>query len=477
MKIDVAGEVADCLKKAPGGKPTTEQVKAWLFKTRNNVAVRLDRILGDKAARDVLSIAARRTWRQVTRSNGKAQNLWRRLGDEILAIVKADPKSLDTKVGVYPKGMLASLFPPEFTYREVATLCAYWCKKPLTVKADLIFPYHRGWGLLPADKRVWKWVTLSSADDAVRFPPTGNVAKAQPVPPIGDFVAAMVMNRLSMMVHLRFMLGIVAYGVDANGQEKWWYDISQQLGAVRKTIWDTSDARERTGAMSLLQIYLASEKYRTGFEPDWTVLPWPTEPENLTLLIYEHPEDADLFKTPEERLFTWRSHALSYTFKEALENHPREVVSIVTDGLEWLAASQAGTPEPDTKEQPWTDDAPEYLPLSQARKLIDGRLSLVMLSKLCKPDGDMRYMRKRGVGCKVHIADFLRYMRSRQSDPVWAAAYMNWLKGQKAGKSRLFWHCQACGHQYAEGANATVRCPKCKKQATLQLRRAPTPCR
>lgn len=43
-----------------------------------------------------------------------------------------------------------------------------------------------------------------------------------------------------------------------------------------------------------------------------------------------------------------------------------------------------------TKEQPWVDDAPEYLPLSLALKLIDNCLSLSTLSKLCKSDGEIR---------------------------------------------------------------------------------------
>ena len=119
-----------------------------------------------------------------------------------------------------------------------------------------------------------------------------------------------------------------------------------------------------------------------------------------------------------------------------------------------------------TKEQPWDDDAEGYLFLTEVRKLIDDRLSLPTLSKLLTPDGEVRYMRK-GQRCKVYLADFRRYMRSRQSDPEWTAAYLNWLQGQKAGKTRLFWKCGSCGHEYAEEANATDHCPNCKKEASL----------
>jgi hypothetical protein len=130
-------------------------------------------------------------------------------------------------------------------------------------------------------------------------------------------------------------------------------------------------------------------------------------------------------------------------------------------------------------EQRWRDDAPEYLPLTEIRKLIDGKLSLQTLGRLCKPDGQIRYMRRRGLGCRMHIADFRLHMKGRQSDPQWAAAYMHWLKGQKAGTRRLFWKCgnNACGHQYADEANASDVCPKCKSQSELILKPPPKPSR
>jgi hypothetical protein len=341
MKKNTLREIGECLKAAPPDKPKSDDVEAWLFKEQNSVAVRLDRILGDEAVRDVLSIAAGRTWQQVTLSNGKAQNLWRRLGDEIAAIVQAEGQGLEKTVNVAPDGLFASLFPPKLTYHEVAALCWYWCQKPLAIKADLIFPYHGAWGLLPGDKYVWEWVKLSHANnEAVRFPTTGDAANARPVPPIGDFLAAMVMNRLGMMVSLTRFLGFFA----GNGKRTTESDTRQsklgdKLLDVRKAMWDTPDSRERSGAMSLLQIYLAREQYRKGFEADWSVIPWPTKPEELTLFIYNQREDEELFEGPESVLYELRNFALKYTFDEALKTHAGEVVSIVTDGLEWLRDS------------------------------------------------------------------------------------------------------------------------------------------
>ncbi len=129
------------------------------------------------------------------------------------------------------------------------------------------------------------------------------------------------------------------------------------------------------------------------------------------------------------------------------------------------------------KEQQWRDDAPEYLPLTEIRRLIDDKLSLQTLGRLCKPDGEIRYMRRKGVGCKMHISDFRRYINGRQSDPEWAAAYIHWLKGQKAGRKRLFWKCKnpACDHEYPDEAIASDICPKCKSHSELALKSAPIP--
>ncbi len=108
-----------------------------------------------------------------------------------------------------------------------------------------------------------------------------------------------------------------------------------------------------------------------------------------------------------------------------------------------------------TKEVPWADDAPEYLPLSKARKLIDDRKSVSTLSKLLTPDGDIRYMRK-GRRCKVHVADFLRYFRSRPNDPEYVKIVATFIANEGKGDMRFAWSCQKCGSSVAKTAD---RCP------------------
>jgi len=137
-------------------------------------------------------------------------------------------------------------------------------------------------------------------------------------------------------------------------------------------------------------------------------------------------------------------------------------------------AEMAGQPQGGTQEQPWQDEAPGYLPLSQARKLIDDRYTLGALSKLCKPDGAMRYMRK-GQRCKVHLADFRAYMRGQQSDPRWARAYMAYLNAAGKGDTRFFWHCKECGEDTPESSNASVCCPKCSAECELISKKPPAP--
>jgi hypothetical protein len=63
-------------------------------------------------------------------------------------------------------------------------------------------------------------------------------------------------------------------------------------------------------------------------------------------------------------------------------------------------------------EVPWTDNAPEYLPNSEAVKLAEGRLEVKELYRLLTPFGVIRYMRKGHRG-KVHLQDFRRYLTNR----------------------------------------------------------------
>jgi len=159
---------------------------------------------------------------------------------------------------------------------------------------------------------------------------------------------------------------------------------------------------------------------------------------------------------------------------DRLDTWDDDALDGLRDDLEHVAAALAnGSDGDESKEQPWKDDAPEYLSLSEAGKLIDDRLTLSALSKLCKPDGEMRYMRKRGIGCNVHLGDFRKYMKGRQGDPTWAKAYQSYLKASGKGDMRFFWTCTVCGHEYPENGTATANCPKCGGEAKIQGKRPP----
>ncbi len=260
MPTDVLAEIAACLESAPNGDIRSDQVKGWLFTEQNCVAVRLDRILKDKDPHDLLTKAAGRTWKQVTKPKSKAQQLWQHMGRELLALAKGTSEALDQKVDSLPKGLLASLWSPKHTYREVASMCWKFCQYPLAIKADLIFPWHVRWKLQPCDQALWRWVKSPHADnDTVG------------VPPLGDFPAALVINRLAMVKQLLCFLASVAnegrLSLDLRR------DLVAQVRAVRTQVWDTGDAPERKGAMALLQVYLAGERCGSGYDAKWSVIP------------------------------------------------------------------------------------------------------------------------------------------------------------------------------------------------------------
>jgi hypothetical protein len=118
---------------------------------------------------------------------------------------------------------------------------------------------------------------------------------------------------------------------------------------------------------------------------------------------------------------------------------------------------------------PWADDAPEYITLTEARKLIDDRLSMPTLSRLCKPDGRMHYMRK-GQRRKVHLGDFRRYMQSRPNDPQLTTAMSAYFSAAGKGNNRNFWRCNQCGHEYPDTATADPDyCPQCKHKGKNAL--------
>jgi len=86
----------------------------------------------------------------------------------------------------------------------------------------------------------------------------------------------------------------------------------------------------------------------------------------------------------------------------------------LTDILNWCIDNQnEQIEEAESKEQLWNPDDLDYMENSEAVKTFTkSKMFLSTLSKLLKPNGQIRYMRKRGVGCKVHIGDFREYCLS-----------------------------------------------------------------
>jgi hypothetical protein len=65
------------------------------------------------------------------------------------------------------------------------------------------------------------------------------------------------------------------------------------------------------------------------------------------------------------------------------------------------------------KQQPWTDEATEYMLLSEAiAKLADGGITLKGASKKITDSGAVRFMRK-GRRCKVNIVDFIQWWKAK----------------------------------------------------------------
>ncbi len=318
-------EVAACLGDVPPDA-NAASVKAWLFTRQNNVAVRMARLLENADARAILTETAGRTWKQATPAKGAPEQLWQRLNRELTPLAQGASDALERKADFAPKGLLASMFSPKHTCREVALMAWNFTRHALTCKADLIFPYHGAYKLLPADEAVWRWVKLPHASK-----------EAVDIPPVGDFAAALIVNRLAMVKELLCFLANLANGGRIDSQSaNWNHELAEQVQNVRNLLWDSTDAEERSGAMALLQVYLAGAEHRRGFEADWSVIPWPAEPENMSLFIIDRSEQKQSFDDDFASLWVWRNHALAYTFDTALEKHSEDTLRIVRAGLEKL---------------------------------------------------------------------------------------------------------------------------------------------
>jgi len=99
----------------------------------------------------------------------------------------------------------------------------------------------------------------------------------------------------------------------------------------------------------------------------------------------------------------------------SLQSDEKDKLLALADNLQPMAKALDGPGKEEVgggAEVPWTDNAPEYLPNSEAVKLAEGRLEVKELGRLLTPLSAIHHMRK-GHRCKVHLQDFRRYLTNR----------------------------------------------------------------
>lgn len=338
MKSHVAGEVADCLASAPGGDCTSDQVKAWLFDSRKGVAVRLSRIVTDKAARDLLTESAGRSWRECAESNSEPQRLWRDLGASFARIAAEDDRA-SVRVGPFPRDrpLAVNLLPAALrdgsrTVRTLAGECRDYCAAPLLTPSDLICPFPQVSAPYYGTVRQWQ--------DTPQ--PMSLFCNLQQVP-VGDFIPASAILRLRLLTELRFLLRsewTLCADIDYE-----YRGFADRANAIYGQLWATADAEARDGATALLQVYLAGGKPDVvglmGYRADWSIL--PADVPKLLDIDLHRPMDShrriEALGLPPT--FGGRDGRLQYIIGEAVKTRPSEVVSIVKAGVEWLALSHA----------------------------------------------------------------------------------------------------------------------------------------
>lgn len=69
---------------------------------------------------------------------------------------------------------------------------------------------------------------------------------------------------------------------------------------------------------------------------------------------------------------------------------------------------------PTSQEIPWNESAEAFITGKEAIAIADGKIAPTKLSKTCRPDGPIRYMRK-GQRLRVHVGDFREWLRSANS--------------------------------------------------------------
>lgn len=87
----------------------------------------------------------------------------------------------------------------------------------------------------------------------------------------------------------------------------------------------------------------------------------------------------------------------------------------------------------ETREQAWRDEAPEYIPNSDAIRMAGDKISMPTLSKhLRKPSNTIRWMQNKQIRrSKVHVQDFKKYIKNLKSVDEFSETAFKQRKRQK----------------------------------------------
>jgi hypothetical protein len=195
--------------------------------------------------------------------------------------------------------------------------------------------------------------------------------------------------------------------------KKGWWPVTQRNKA------EVKQARDSLGKIDLLERMVVADLEKFSHPPGLVGSPASPDAIRLHRLIR-----LSLYSGPDGTLVAdIQSHLDALGLPDKIEDHflptafsvaqPRFSLSLFPQlktlrrKLEIIAEGGSGDPKITYGEQPWSDNAPEYLPNSDALKLVDGEWTLNKLGKLLVPHGRIRYMRK-GQRTKVHVQDFLQ---------------------------------------------------------------------
>jgi len=108
-------------------------------------------------------------------------------------------------------------------------------------------------------------------------------------------------------------------------------------------------------------------------------------------------------------LYKGKEYLLNTILSGTYETKKHPSLRIIQNALEKAKKAVNGM------ELKWQDDAPDFMFLTEAiKKLAEDKISVSTMSRSLTPNNSMRirYMRK-AQRCKVHIGDFMRYIKER----------------------------------------------------------------